>query len=112
MIIYGGHVTDQVTTATASFSAQSTDPKAQIITVYTYASGQVRFKPMLFRGRYLQSYNEGPMVIQSLFYDGPTPPPGTFDQFLAIPHFMQDIGTRSFLSLVKSMPSDPTANLR
>ena len=52
------------------------------------------------------------MIIQSLFYDGPNPPPGIFDQFLAIPHFMQDIGTRSFLSLVKSMPSDPTASLR
>ena len=41
MIVYGGHVMDQVTVATAGFIAKSTDPKAQIITVYTYVVGQV-----------------------------------------------------------------------
>jgi len=51
MIIYGSHVMDQVTTATASFSAQSTDPKAQIIAVYTYASGQVGLRSILFYSR-------------------------------------------------------------
>ena len=53
MIVYGGHVVDQVTAATASFSAQSTDPKAQIITLYTYISGLVSLEPMPFRGRIL-----------------------------------------------------------
>ncbi|KAL4068781.1 hypothetical protein V8B97DRAFT_1972021 [Scleroderma yunnanense] len=94
MIVYGWHVVEQVTAATASFSENNADPKAQIITTYNYIAGQ------------------GPMITQSLFYDGPTPPAGVFDQYLAIPHFMKDVSTRSFLSLIKAFPMDTMLQFR
>ena len=50
------------------------------------------------------------MLAQIVFYDGPTPPEGIFDEFLAIPHFTKDVGTRSFLSFLKATPSDPKPN--
>ena len=39
-----------------------------------------------------------------IFYDAPTPPPGIFDTFLAIPYLKKDISTRSYLSFVQSTP--------
>jgi hypothetical protein len=47
-----------------------------------------------------------------MFYDGPTPPAGIFDDYLAIPSLTADVSTRSFLSLVQSSPSNATANQR
>ncbi|KAJ7023769.1 hypothetical protein C8F04DRAFT_1240016 [Mycena alexandri] len=47
-----------------------------------------------------------------MFYDGPSPPPGIFDQFLTIPHTSADISTRSFLLLVQSAPANVTAGTR
>lgn len=34
-----------------------------------------------------------------MFYDAPTPPPGIFDEFLAIPNLKADIETRGMASL-------------
>lgn len=36
------------------------------------------------------------------FYDSPTPPPGIFDDFLAIPRRTSDIGTRGMASMAKA----------
>lgn len=47
-----------------------------------------------------------------LFYDGPSPPAGIFDDFLAIPHFTSDVSTRSFISLVKAAPANATSLTR
>ena len=41
-----------------------------------------------------------------LFYDGPTPPEGLFDAFLAPPHFTSDVKTRKFADLVQAIPAD------
>ncbi|KAG6337360.1 hypothetical protein ID866_1733 [Astraeus odoratus] len=92
-IFYARTVIDQVTAATANFSANCMDPKAQLVTAYVYVAGI-------------------PSIIVILFYDGPTPPGGVFDTFLAIPFSLRDIGTRSFLSLVQSCPFNDTAGLR
>lgn len=35
-----------------------------------------------------------------VFYDGPTPPPGVFDNFTAIPHLTDDCKTRSYYDLL------------
>ncbi|KAJ7057508.1 FAD dependent oxidoreductase [Mycena amicta] len=51
-------------------------------------------------------------VSHIMFYDGPTPPAGIFDDFLAIPHFTQDVDTRSFLELVTSVPGTATSGAR
>ncbi len=40
-----------------------------------------------------------------MFYDGPTPPDGIFDDFLAIPALTKDIATRSFFDLINSTSS-------
>lgn len=47
-----------------------------------------------------------------MFYDGPTPPAGIFDDFLAIPYFTKDVKTRPFLDLVLAAPANATGGLR
>ncbi|KAK0505193.1 hypothetical protein EDD18DRAFT_1061398 [Armillaria luteobubalina] len=97
--VWGGLITytqnhlSEVNAATVKFSNNVTDPKAAIITTYNFLLGQ-------------------PGVSQLLFYDGPSPPDGIFDDFLAIPHFTQDVKTRDYMSLVLSSPSNATQNLR
>ena len=46
-----------------------------------------------------------------MFYDGPTPPPGVFDDILAVPSIFADIGPRSILSLVQANASNTTGPL-
>ncbi|KAJ8514775.1 hypothetical protein ONZ45_g7719 [Pleurotus djamor] len=77
---------DAVNAATAKFSAEVTDPKASIIPAYNFVLGQ-------------------PGVSLLVFYDAPTPPAGIFNDFLAIPHFTNDVSTRTFLSFVQGSPS-------
>lgn len=84
---------DALAAATANFYANVTDPKAAIITSFNYDLGA--------------SIGE-----VSMFYDGPTPPDGIFDEFLAIPAITQDISTRSYHSLILSAPSNITYGLR
>ncbi|KAL4072441.1 hypothetical protein V8B97DRAFT_364045 [Scleroderma yunnanense] len=93
-IFYPWTVVDQVTIATANFSANSTDPKAQVIVLYNYGAELV------------------PFISAMLFYDGPTPSPGIFDPFLVIPSLSKDISTRSLVSLVRSFPSNVTEGQR
>ncbi|KAI0700209.1 FAD-binding domain-containing protein [Cytidiella melzeri] len=84
---------DKVNAATVKFSSEVTDPKAQIITTYNFLLGE-----------------PGASVI--IFYDGPSPPSGIFDDFLAIPALSTNVDTRSFLSLVQVSPSNATATSR
>ncbi|KAG6823365.1 hypothetical protein H0H93_003794, partial [Arthromyces matolae] len=53
-----------------------------------------------------------PGISQLIFYDGPSPPAGIFDDFLAIPYLTKDVSTRDFLSLVKSSPANATYGQR
>ncbi|KAK0199350.1 FAD-binding domain-containing protein [Desarmillaria ectypa] len=69
--------------ASAKFCSEVTDPKAAMLMSYGYTSGQV-------------------LLSTQMFYDGPTPPDGIFDDFLAIPAVAQDITTRSFFDLINS----------
>ncbi|KAK0184507.1 hypothetical protein F5146DRAFT_1170401 [Armillaria mellea] len=69
--------------AAVKFCSEVTDPKAAMVMTYIYAGGQVSLSGIMF-------------------YDGPTPPDGIFDNFLAIPASTQDCTTRSFLDLVAS----------
>ncbi|KAI0317364.1 FAD-binding domain-containing protein [Amylostereum chailletii] len=82
--ITGDHL-PKVSAAVANFS-QSTDKKAAILPAYNAVVGI-------------------PGVSLILFYDGPTPPNGVFDAFLAIPHFTEDVKTRSFVDLIQSIPA-------
>ncbi|KAK7056284.1 hypothetical protein VNI00_002837 [Paramarasmius palmivorus] len=93
MISLGKDEMHQLAAATAKFSAENTDPKASIITTFGNLLAQ-------------------PTTTTLLFYDGPTPPPGLFDDFLAVSAIDRDIKTRDFLSLVTSSPSNATTGTR
>ncbi|PBK85360.1 FAD-binding domain-containing protein [Armillaria gallica] len=69
--------------ASVKFCSEVADPKAAMIMAYVYVSGQE-------------------LLSTLMFYDGPTPPDGIFDDFLAIPAFTQDVATRSFFDLINS----------
>ncbi|KAJ7734465.1 hypothetical protein B0H16DRAFT_1577893 [Mycena metata] len=83
VIAYSSDQLPAVQAAIANFAANSTDPKAQIITACNFMNGSLQ-------------------VDNIMFYDGPTPPAGVFDEFLNIPNVGKDLTTRSFLSLVQS----------
>ncbi|KAJ7654333.1 FAD-binding domain-containing protein [Mycena rosella] len=97
--VWGGLITytvaqiPAVSAAVEQFASTVTDPKAGIIPAYNFLLGQ-------------------PGISHIMFYDGPTPPAGIFDAFLAIPHLTEDVETRSFLSLVTSAPSNATTGSR
>ncbi|KAJ7459238.1 FAD dependent oxidoreductase [Mycena latifolia] len=76
-----------ISAAIEKFSSNVTDPKAGILPSYNFFEGQ-------------------PIISNIMFYDGPEPPAGIFDDFLAIPNLTQNITTRDFLSLVQSSPDN------
>lgn len=87
--VFGGLLTYSIDTseafndAVADFSLNNTDPKAQMVVVYT-SNGT------LFQNQIL------------LFYDAPTPPTEVFDKVLAIPTVTSDVKTRSFVDMMST----------
>ncbi|KAJ7778986.1 FAD dependent oxidoreductase [Mycena metata] len=73
-------------TAFANFAVKTTDPKASIVSGFALdGSGN-------------------PIAANIMFYDGPEPPAGVFDEFLAIKNISSDISARTLTSLVASAP--------
>ncbi|KAG6853955.1 hypothetical protein C0991_012101 [Blastosporella zonata] len=93
LILFKSIAISAITEATAKFSALVTDPKAAIITSYTALPGE-------------------PGISLHLFYDGPNPPPGIFDEFLKIPFYEKNVKTRKFLDLVQVFPVGDTYGQR
>ncbi|KAH8996309.1 FAD-binding domain-containing protein [Lactarius akahatsu] len=85
LIFYTGTQLDAIKEAYAKFQ-QANDTKASLLISLVYSSGQ--FTIFLFA-----------------FYDAPTPPPGLFDGFLAIPSTQNTVSTRSFSDFVESLNS-------
>ncbi|KAG2359550.1 hypothetical protein BDR07DRAFT_1462475 [Suillus spraguei] len=85
--VWGGMITfpeDQwgaFNNATANFVSTVTDPKACLFSTTDYVVG-------------------APVMATLLFYNAPTPPDGIFDELLAIPSSVQDISTRTYLSIL------------
>ncbi|VDB84958.1 unnamed protein product [Peniophora sp. CBMAI 1063] len=75
---------DLITAAAARFSLNNTDKKAAMIPAYQYGAGAA-FANIV------------------LFYDGPTPPAGIFDDWLAIPTTSSDLATRDFASFIQAL---------
>lgn len=98
-LVWGGRISysqdqwDGATSAIANYWADTTDPKASIYTTYNYISGVGE-------------------VSCILFYDAPTCPDGIFDDFFSVPYIEKDIGTRSYVDLVQSLPLNLTSGLR
>jgi len=84
--VYGGLQTytfdqlDALVNATADFSTNNKDEKAQIIPTFNFLLGQ-------------------PGLSLLYFYDGPTPPAGTFAAFDGLKTFTSGLKARSFVSL-------------
>ncbi|QRV97085.1 FAD-binding domain protein [Ceratobasidium sp. AG-Ba] len=95
--IFGQAQVQAVNRATLDFAARVKDPKASILS-------------SIFTGPVNGIQNTGVSLL--LFYDGPTPPAGIFENFTSIPHIYSDVSTRSMASLVKSNPSNSTYGLR
>jgi len=81
VITYSSLNFDQVRTAVADFSVYVQDPKAAIFSRYI-------------------SFGENQTITQAIFYDGPTPPPGIFDNLTNIPSLSSDLKTRPYADVI------------
>ncbi|KAL5514573.1 hypothetical protein ACEPAG_1889 [Sanghuangporus baumii] len=93
VMVFTGDQIEKLSTAASNFHNKVTDPKAAIISEFNTLTGL-------------------PGVTLNLFYDGPEPPAGIFDEILGIPYFSKDVSTRSFTSLIAATPSQLTSGLR
>jgi hypothetical protein len=60
------------------------------------------------RRRSPRAHRQPGLVAQTqLFYDGPAPPPGIFDAFLAIPALSGNATAQSFLAFFGALPNTP-----
>ncbi|KAH9060550.1 FAD-binding domain-containing protein [Lactarius vividus] len=85
LIFYTGTQLDAIKEAYAKFQ-EANDTKASLIISFAYSSG--RFT-----------------IALNAFYDAPTPPPGLFDGFLAIPSVQNTLSTISFSDYIVSLYS-------
>ncbi|KAH9048467.1 FAD-binding domain-containing protein [Lactarius hengduanensis] len=85
LLFYTGAQLDAIKGAYAKFQ-EANDTKASLIITFAYSSGQFT-------------------IALNAFYDAPTPPPGLFDGFLAIPAVLNTLATRSFSDYVVSLDS-------
>ncbi|KAJ6519121.1 FAD dependent oxidoreductase, partial [Mycena sanguinolenta] len=92
-ITYDGSQDDAVTAALLNYTTNNTDPLTGLQCTYATAAGQN-------------------IVMVNLFYNQPTPPPGIFDAFLAIPALSSDISGRTYYSLILSAGTNITAGVR
>ncbi|EIM20065.1 FAD dependent oxidoreductase [Wallemia mellicola CBS 633.66] len=98
--VYGGQIfiskdsLSKANTAISNWDKNKNDPKSSIGVTYGYAPGQGLFAELL------------------LFYDGPTPPKGVFDEILAIPSAKSSVFSRSYTDLVLSVNGSATDGVR
>lgn len=93
--LYGPEAVDELAQAAANFSRNNKDPKANTLPTFNAIAGV-------------------PGVVLLEFYDGETPPPGTFaafDNVKAKPIF-NSIKTQPWLDFIESAPSDATQGAR
>ncbi|KAJ7734461.1 FAD-binding domain-containing protein [Mycena metata] len=83
VIGYGSDQAPAVQAAIARFATTNTDPKAQIIPACNFMNGSLQ-------------------IDNIMYYDGPTPAPGVFDDLLSIPNVFNNVSTRSFLAVVQA----------
>ena len=96
--------------ATAAFSSNSIDPKASMVTHFSFPGVSIPIPPC--RNMYHLLGVMQPRSVTCIFYDGPSPPPGIFDDFLTIPCVEKNVSTRSFLSLVKACDDGNLGTIR
>lgn len=85
LIFFGAQKTDGILSAVRNFTEHYDDPKAGIIATSELTLG-----------------NATDLWILFMFYDGPEPPEGVFDEFLALKPDVNSCKTRSYGELLKS----------
>ncbi|KAF1985896.1 FAD binding domain-containing protein [Aulographum hederae CBS 113979] len=84
-MVFGGDQTPKLLTAIRNFTEHYLDPKAALImTAEKVLRGAVD------------------IWVVFLFYDGPTPPPNVFKDFIDTPHVLNDCKSRSYYDLLAS----------
>lgn len=93
--IFGPLAVDELAQATANFSRNNQDPKANVLPTFNAIAGV-----------------PGAVLLQ--FYDGETAPPGTFAAFdsMKAKPLITNVKTQPWLDFVKSAPADATAGTR
>jgi len=86
-LIYTGDLS-AVTDAIVNFDANNNDPKAAMLASYTFIALTVE-------------------AVVFLFYDAPTPPSGTFDEFLNIPALSNSVKTQTYPDFIQSLGLSP-----
>ncbi|KAI0043437.1 FAD-binding domain-containing protein [Auriscalpium vulgare] len=87
--VYSIDHVDSVISAVAKFSATAPDKKAVVLPSFS------------------NTPQGGIMIGLLMFYDGPSPPSGVFDDFLAIHYEVLSVRTQSFVSFVQSIARPP-----
>lgn len=92
--MYSGDKFAQVSAAAAAFSANNKDPKASLLPSLAGVIAQ----------------KAGLSNVQ-MFYDGPSPPPGIFDEILALEplQISPGFGTQNFSNLINSVDAKALA---
>lgn len=93
LISYTADQWDAFNAAMANFVSTVTDPKACVYSTTNYAAGVA-------------------VILSILFYDAPTYPDGIFNELLAIPHFVEDISTRSYSNFIQTFPANASSGPR
>ncbi|KAI9456081.1 FAD-binding domain-containing protein [Russula earlei] len=83
LLSFGGDLADPAQTAFANYIAQQHDPRAAQLGSFVYSNGSVLFGI-------------------SLFYDGPSPPEGLYDDLLNMPTTTKSIFNGSFTDFVST----------
>lgn len=87
--VVSGDQLEAVTNATLKYIDTVTDPKASLVTQYMGTPGQAL-----------------PDIAISTFYNGPTPPEGIFDDFVALPSISDNMsGPRGMVPIVEAANS-------
>ncbi|KAK4047234.1 hypothetical protein OIV83_005537 [Microbotryomycetes sp. JL201] len=85
--VFGPEALKALATATTNFSRSNRDAKANVLPTFNAAAGV-------------------PGAIHLQFYDGETPPAGTFAAFDKIPALVNDVKTRTWVDFVSGVPSN------
>lgn len=95
-------------TAFANYDKNINDPKSAVNFNPVKQVGVVSIQPTAFvRYTHTNQPQDGILTTLQLYYNGPTPPPGVFDEFLAIPQTSNNVKTRTLLDVVSSLKFPP-----
>jgi hypothetical protein len=90
-----------VSAAIIRFSSDNKDEKANMTPMYLSINGTVYLKSFsALNCKFMLSHSSQMMLMQILYYDGPSPPAGLFDDFFVIPSLASSIHEGSFSDFI------------